>query len=202
MTRQRLAWPSSRGALTMPTRTPGNGRLAWSLVPGLIAAEPGIRLRMFKRLMAGAAAGAAGTTALNAATYADMAWRGRPSSTTQQQAVEELAKRAGQPIPGEGEERQNRLEGLGALAGIVTGITVGALAGPLRGVLLRLGPVLGPVTLGGSAMLATDATLARLGLTDPRTWDAASWLSDAGPHLAFGIAAYATLSATACRLDR
>ena len=148
---------------------------------------------MIKGLIRGAAAGAAGTTALNAVTYADMAWRGRPSSSTPQQAVEELAKRAGQPIPGEGEERDNRVEGLGALAGIATGIAVGALAGELRAVVLRLGPVVGPVVLGAAAMAATDASLTRLGLTDPGEWDATSWLSDAGPHLAFGVVSYATL---------
>jgi hypothetical protein len=57
------------------------------------------------------------------------------------------------------------------------------------------GPVLGPAALGGSAMLATDATLAKLGLTDPRSWDATTWLSDAGPHLAFGIVTYSALAA-------
>ena len=34
------------------------------------------------RLLAGIAAGAAGTTALNATTYLDMALRGRPASRT------------------------------------------------------------------------------------------------------------------------
>jgi hypothetical protein len=155
--------------------------------------------RMFKGLLRGAAAGAAGTTALNAVTYLDMAWRGRPSSTTPQQAVEELASRAGQSIPGTGEERDNRVNGLGALTGIVTGVGVGAAAGAVRAVVLRLGPVLGPLLLGASAMTATDASLTRLGLTDPKQWDAAAWLSDALPHLAFGVAAYATLRATARR---
>jgi hypothetical protein len=154
---------------------------------------------MIKGLIRGAAAGAAGTTALNAVTYLDMAWRGRPSSSTPQQAVEELAKLAGQPIPGSGEERDNRLEGLGALAGIATGIGVGALAGELRAVVLRLGPVVGPVLLGAAAMAATDASLTRLGLTDPREWDATAWLSDAGPHLAFGVVSYAALRAMSRR---
>jgi hypothetical protein len=155
--------------------------------------------RMLKGLLRGAAAGAAGTTALNAVTYLDMAWLGRSSSTTPQQAVEELANRAGQPIPGTGQERDNRLDGLGALAGIVTGVGVGALAGVLRALVLRLGPVLGPVLLGASAMTATDASLTSLGVTDPRQWDATAWLSDAVPHLAFGVASYATLRATTCR---
>jgi hypothetical protein len=159
----------------------------------------GQRGSMFKGILKGVVAGAAGTTALNAATYLDMAWRGRPSSSTPQQAVEELAKRAGKAIPGAGEERANRLDGLGALAGVVTGVGVGVLAGVLRPLILRLGPVMGPVLLAASAMAATDTSLTRLGLTDPRQWDAASWLSDAAPHLAFGIASYATLRATTTR---
>ena len=48
----------------------------------------GIPTRMIKGLIRGALAGAAGTTALNAAGYADMAWRGRPSSSTPKQAAE------------------------------------------------------------------------------------------------------------------
>jgi len=154
---------------------------------------------MIKGLIRGAMAGAAGTTALNAAAYLDMAWRGRPSSSTPQQAVDELARRAGVEIPGSGEERDHRLEGLGALAGIATGVAVGALAGELRAVVLRLGPVLGPVLVGAGAMAATDVSLTRLGLTDPREWDATAWLSDAGPHLAFGVVTYAALRAMSRR---
>jgi hypothetical protein len=154
---------------------------------------------MIKGLIRGAMAGAAGTTALNAVAYLDMAWRGRPASSIPQQSVEELAKRAGREIPGTGEERENRLEGLGALAGIATGIAVGVAAGELRAVVLRLGPVLGPVLLGGAAMAATDVSLTRLGLTDPQEWDATAWLSDAGPHLAFGVVSYAALRAMARR---
>lgn len=150
---------------------------------------------MIKGLMRGVAAGAAGTTALNAVTYLDMAWRGRPPSSTPQQAVEELARRADQTIPGSGAERDNRLEGLGALAGIMTGISIGALAGQARPVVLRLGPVAGPVLLGAAAMAATDVSLTRLDLTDSSTWDAAAWLSDAIPHLAFGLVSYGVLRA-------
>ena len=154
---------------------------------------------MFKGLMRGAAAGAAGTTALNAVTYLDMAWRGRPASSTPQQAVEELARRADRPIPGQGSERDNRLEALGALAGVVTGIGIGAVAGGARAVVLRLGPVAGPVLLGAAAMAATDASLTGLELTNPREWDVTAWLSDAAPHLAFGLVAYGVLRATSPR---
>ena len=95
-------------------------------------------------------AGAAGTTALNAVAYLDMAWRGRPPSSIPQQSVEELAKRAGREIPGTGEERENRLEGLGALAGIATGVAVGAAAGELRAVVLA-SPALLSQRRGGCA---------------------------------------------------
>ena len=83
--------------------------------------------------------------------------------------------------------------------GIATGIAVGMAAGELRAVVLRLGPVLGPALLGGAAMAATDVSLTRLGLADPREWDATAWLSDAGPHLAFGVVCYAALRAMARR---
>ncbi len=146
---------------------------------------------MLKKVLKGALAGAAGTTALNAVTYADMVLRGRGASSTPEQVVEELARRSGLTIPGSDEVRQNRVEGLSALAGIATGVMVGAVAGPLR--VRRLGPLAGPVTIGGAAMLATDLSMARLGVSDPRTWDATSWLSDIVPHLAFGAVVYAAL---------
>lgn len=138
-------------------------------------------------------AGLAGTTALNAATYADMAWRGRAASSTSEQAVEKLARRAGRDIPGDGEARQNRLQGLAALAGIATGVLTGAVAGQLRGVVGSLGPVLGPALLGGAAMAVTDFGTYRLGVSDPKSWDASSWLSDAVPHLAYGAVTWALL---------
>ncbi|MGH8861488.1 MAG: hypothetical protein ACRDVG_09695, partial [Jatrophihabitantaceae bacterium] len=84
---------------------------------------------MFRALIRGALAGAAGTTALNAATYVDMAARGRPSSQTPQHAVEIIADKARRPIPGDDEQRANRLTGLGSLTGIATGVGVGAVAG-------------------------------------------------------------------------
>ena len=147
-----------------------------------------------KNLLKGAMAGAAGTTALNAVGYGDMALRGRPASRTPDQVVEELARRIGLTIPDRGEAHQSRLEGLGALAGMVTGVAVGSAAGRLPGTVCRLGPLAGPATIGGAAMLATDLTTAVLGVSDPRTWDATSWLSDVVPHLAFGAVVYAALA--------
>jgi uncharacterized membrane protein len=147
-----------------------------------------------KNALRGALAGAAGTTALNAVGYGDMTLRGRPASRTPDQVVEQLGKRVGLTIPGSGEARQSRLEGLGALAGLATGVAVGAAAGQVPGAVRRLGPLAGPATIGGAAMLATDMTTAALGVSDPRTWDATSWLSDAVPHLAFGAVVYAALT--------
>jgi uncharacterized membrane protein len=86
-----------------------------------------------QKFVRGAVAGAAGTTALNAVGYADMALRGRPASSVPAWVAEQLTRRVGETILGNGEERQNRLEGLGALAGIATGAGVGALAGQLQG---------------------------------------------------------------------
>jgi hypothetical protein len=150
-------------------------------------------MSMLKNAVKGAMAGLAGTTALNVATYVDMAWRGRPASTTPEQTVEELAKRSGRAIPGEGQQRQNRVQALGALAGIAAGAGIGAVAGPLHGVTRKLGPVLGPAVMGGAAMAATDIGMYQLGVTDPASWDAGSWLSDAIPHLAYGVVTWALL---------
>lgn len=150
---------------------------------------------MFAALGRGIAAGAAGTTALNAATYLDMAWRARGASEMPQQAVETLADSAGQQVPGEGDQRQNRLEGLGALTGIATGVGIGAVAGLVGPVLTRLPTLLGGALAGTAAMAASDLPLSRMGLTDPRAWSAPDWLSDGVPHLAYGLATVATLRA-------
>jgi hypothetical protein len=151
---------------------------------------------MFRALLNGALAGAAGTTALNAATYLDMAARGRPASETPQQAADELGKQLGHPVPGAGEERHNRLGGLGPLLGIATGVGIGAAAGVFRPVVRRLPLPLAGLLVGAAAMAASDTPLKKLGLTDPSTWSVSDWASDAIPHLAYGIVTCATLRAT------
>jgi hypothetical protein len=102
----------------------------------------------------------AGTTALNAVCYTGMALRGRSASSVPALVAEQLASRVGGTIPGSGAARQNRLEGLGALAGIATGAGVGALADQLQGAVRRLGPLVGPAVVGGAAMLVADLTMA------------------------------------------
>ena len=91
---------------------------------------------MFKTVLRGIAAGAVGTTALDAATYADMAMRGRPSSSIPAKSVEKLAGDTGVEIPGEGEARENRVSGIGALLGIGTGLSAG-IAASLFGPVVR-----------------------------------------------------------------
>lgn len=149
---------------------------------------------MVRSLLRGAAAGAAGTTALNAVTYLDMVLRGRPASSTPQKVVEKSADEVGVDVPGEGSTEQHRVQGLGSLSGLGTGVGVGALLGVLRRLGLRPGQVLGSLLAGGVAMVGANAPMTGMGITDPRQWSAAEWLADAVPHLAYGIVTHATLA--------
>jgi hypothetical protein len=141
----------------------------------------------------GALAGAAGTTALNAATYLDMAGRGRPASSTPEDAVEVLAGKVGVDVPGDEDSRRNRLSGLGAVLGTAMGVGVGAVLGALRYAGLRLPGPVATVVAGAVAMAASNGPMTAVGVTDPRQWDRTSWLSDALPHLAYGAVTVATL---------
>jgi hypothetical protein len=74
--------------------------------------------------------------------------------------------------------------GLGFLSGLLAGIGIGTLLGvtraagwrPARGVSTAV------ATLG--AMVGTSGPVTVLGVTDPRTWSAKSWVVDIVPHLA------------------
>jgi hypothetical protein len=147
------------------------------------------------RLGYGIAAGAAGVTVLNTITYIDMAVRARPSSGTPSQAVEQLAGKAGVEIPGAGRERDNRLAGLGPLAGIATGTAVGVTAALAWPALAKIPPPVAAALLGALAMAGSDGPLVALGITRPGDWAAADWASDIIPHLGYGAAAVATLAA-------
>jgi hypothetical protein len=138
---------------------------------------------------AGLVAGAAGTAALDVVTYLDMAARGRGSSEMPALAARRLADRAGLHLSDDG-KGGNRAEGLGALLGYATGLGVGAAYGVARRWIPLPAPI-AAVLLAAGAMAASDGPLIGLGLTDPRTWDPISWLSDAVPHLAYGVAAAA-----------
>lgn len=143
----------------------------------------------------GAVAGAAASTALNAVTYLDMAVRGRGTSSTPEQTVEKLAELARVPIPGEGETRRNRLQGLGPLTGVVAGVGVGALAGLARAAGFRPRRLAGTAVTTLAVLLATNGPMTVLGITDPRTWSATDWMSDLVPHLVYGAVVEATIDA-------
>ena len=146
-------------------------------------------------VLRGAAAGAAGTTALNAVTYLDMAVRGRPSSSTPERTVEELAEKAHVQIPGDEEKRQNRLQGLGPLTGLVAGVGVGVLAGLARAAGFRSQPLAGTALTTAVVLVASNGPMTVLGITDPRTWSTTDWISDIVPHLAYGAVVKTTMDA-------
>jgi hypothetical protein len=146
-------------------------------------------------MLRGAAAGAAGTTALNAVTYLDMAVRGRPTSSTPEDTVEKLAEKVHVPIPGEGETRQNRVQGLGALTGLVAGTGAGILVGLVRASGHRWATPVGTALTTLGVLVATNGPMTVLGITDPRTWSATDWLSDLVPHLAYGVVVTTTMDA-------
>jgi hypothetical protein len=143
----------------------------------------------------GAAAGAAATTALNAVTYLDMAVRGRAASSTPEQSVEKLALTAHVTIPGDAQTRQNRVQGLGPLTGLVAGVGVGVLAGLVRGAGFRSGTPVGTALTTGVVLVAANGPMTALGITDPRTWSASDWVSDVVPHLAYGLVLTTTMDA-------
>ncbi|WP_219975998.1 hypothetical protein [Rubrobacter xylanophilus] len=145
-------------------------------------------------LMLGAVAGAAGTVALNAATYADMALRGRPASGVPAEVASRLAGKVGLDLSaGDEEATANRRSGLGALLGLATGVGVGMAYGLLG----RRGDLRDGLMLGLAAMAASDAPAAALGVTDPREWGVEAWVADLLPHLLYGV-----VTATAWRALR
>ncbi|WP_211881768.1 hypothetical protein [Pseudarthrobacter albicanus] len=152
-------------------------------------------MKIVRALAAGAAAGAAGTTALNTLTYLDMVWRARPASSTPEATIEKLADVSGVRIPGNEEERTNRIAGLGPLTGLVVGAGVGAVLGLAREAGYRPGLLGSSLTAAAGALIGSNGPMTVLGITDPRTWSPADWASDIIPHLAYGIVTGATLHA-------
>ncbi len=143
----------------------------------------------------GAAAGAAGSTALNAVTYLDMVVRGRGTSSTPEQTVEKLAEKARVPIPGDGETRRNRVQGLGPITGLAAGVGVGVGVGLVRAAGYRSQPLVGTLLTTLVVLVAANGPMTVLGITDPRTWSATDWASDIVPHLAYGAVVKTTMDA-------
>jgi hypothetical protein len=159
------------------------------LTPRFARCSRGTPFSVISRLFWGAAAGAAGTTALNAVTYLDMVIRARPASSTPEQTVgrtEELTPLTLSSDGADSETAQNRRSGLGALLGIATGLGTGAVYGLLRPQLGRVPFPLLALAAGVGANVGSVAPMTALGVDDPRSWSASSWLSDLVPHLAYG----------------
>lgn len=148
---------------------------------------------LLRGLLRGAVAGAAGTAALDAATYLDMAVRGRGASSTPQETVETLAAKVHVDIPGDEETEPHRVSGIASLLGILTGVATGAAVGMLYAE--RRPPLaLSALLVGVGAMAGSNGGMAALGISDPRTWSAGDWISDIVPHAAYGLV-------TACALE-
>jgi hypothetical protein len=141
-------------------------------------------------VLRGLLAGAAGTTALNAVTYADMVLRARPASSTPEDTVRRIESSAHVSLSADGPDSDaaaNRRSALGALMGIAAGLGLGIAYGLVRSRVPRDVPL--PLLALGAGLGADAATIvpmAALGVSDPRTWSASSWLSDIVPHLAYG----------------
>ena len=155
---------------------------------------------MVRETLIGAVAGAAGTVALNVATYLDMTVRGRPSSNAPSKMVDTLAKRIGLSSSAQGEgsqdpATQNRESGLGALLGYVNGLGAAIAYGLLRTRLKRVSIPLAGIGVGLSAMAASDVPLVALRVSNPKTWGFAGWAADIIPHLVYGLVTLITYEA-------
>ena len=145
-------------------------------------------------MLRGAAAGAAGTTALNAVTT--WTWPCADAAPADaRQTVEKLAGKAHVAIPGDGTTRENRTQGLGALTGLVAGIGFGVLVGLARASGYRSSKPVGVALTTLGVLVAANGPMTVLGVTDPRTWSRTDWISDLVPHLAYGAVVKTTMDA-------
>jgi hypothetical protein len=145
---------------------------------------------MRPQLGAGLVAGAVGTLALDAVSYADIAWRGRPPSELPAETLHAmLHRRAG--VEHDARDR-NRELGLAALGGYSVGLAIGAAYGLLAPVVTRLPLWARAVAVGGAALVAGNAGPVLNGITNPREWGVAGWAADIAPHAAYGLATVVT----------
>lgn len=144
----------------------------------------------------GMAAGAAGTAALNAVSYADMALRSRPASKLPQQVAKAIAQRAGFAPP-----KGPRARAFGALLGYVDGFGAGALYGVVRPVVRGVPWYAAGVGLAAFTLLLSEGIATAMGQTDPREWDAADWLADIVPRCAYGLVTALTYESLAVQSD-
>lgn len=155
-------------------------------------------MNFVQRAVLGAAAGAAATAALNAATYADMAVRGRPPSALPDAMAAEFAKRAGiarlaKPRAQLDARAKHQRDGLSALLGYADGIGAGALFGVVRPAARGVPWFWAGAGLAIATMALSEGTAAVMGKTNPAKWPVSSWLEDVLPRCLYGWIACATL---------
>jgi hypothetical protein len=143
--------------------------------------------QLWPGVLSGAAAGAAGTSALNVITYLDIAVRGRATSSTPERTVEAMARLFGLTVPGSGDVLANRLSGLGALTGYAAGIGMGIVLGVAYALGWRPGLLVATLVASAIALVGTNGPMTVLGVTNPLTWSAVDWISDLIPHLGYGV---------------
>ncbi|MEU9127018.1 hypothetical protein AB0D08_02685 [Kitasatospora sp. NPDC048540] len=143
--------------------------------------------------LAGAAAGAAGTTALNTVGYLDMVVRARPASSTPEVTVEKLSEAVHVQVPGDRKERENRTAGLGPLTGIAAGVGMGVALGVARAAGWRPSTAVTYVVAGVGALIGTNGPMTVLKVTDPRTWALKDWIADIVPHAAYAAVTVAVV---------
>jgi hypothetical protein len=136
---------------------------------------------MKTKLLDGLLAGAAGTAALNATTYADMVLRNRPPSELPQQMVDALAQKAGLPPP-----KEHRRTGLGALLGYADGFTAGTILGVIRPSIPNVPWYVAALGLAAFTMVMSEGTATAMGRANPRTWSATAWIADLVPRFIYG----------------
>jgi hypothetical protein len=125
-----------------------------------------------------------------------MVLRGRSSSQVPEQTAEAIAERVGVSL-GTDETAANRRQALGALLGFGVGVGVGAAYGLIAS-RMRVGRATAALGIGIAASVAAEVPATAFGLTDPRTWGAAGWMSDLVPHLAYGIVTATTYDQLTC----
>lgn len=144
------------------------------------------------RAVQGLAAGCVGLIALEITSYLDQYLRARPPSDSPTKLGRRLGDELGLDL-GSGEARQHRASALGPLAGYWDGLLLGIAWSSLAP--RTASPALGTAALTAGAMAGSNGPLIALGITDPAEWTATDWLSDAIPHLAYGLATALTIAA-------